>query len=192
MWNRIGMLSKWEPKKNNTLKTTVMSMIGNLLRVSEAELNNYRENSALLEERIYRDFDANDIDEAMVDLDKAWNVLAFLLGNTAAEYEDEPLAQLIFGHHTLDEDQDVGYGPARYLTVAEVQELHQALSQLSDEDIQNRFSPAQCEANDIYPSFWIDEDAADLWEYIQNYLTVLRTTYQLAAARKEAMIVYLN
>ena len=169
-----------------------MSMIGNLLRVTEAELNSYLKNSGLLEERIYRDFDENDIDEAMVDLDKAWNVLAFLLGNTATEYEDEPLAQLIFGRHTLDEDQDVGYGPARYLTVAEVQELHQALSQLSDAEIKKRFSPAQCEANDIYPSFWVEEDAADLWEYIQDYLTTLRTTYQLAAERKEAMITYLN
>ncbi|WHT40179.1 MULTISPECIES: YfbM family protein [Myroides] len=167
-----------------------MSMIGNLLRVSEADLERYKANSSLFEDRIYNEYDEND--DAMVDLDKAWHVLAFLLGEMQDRFEDHPMAGLIFGKHTLDENQDVGYGPARYLTVDEVQELNQALTQLSDEILKKRFSPALCEEQDIYPSFWMGEDPEDLWEYIQDNLHVLRTTYQKAVDQNEAMITYLN
>lgn len=169
-----------------------MSMIGNLLRVTEVELTSYLQDSSLFETRIYSDFDENNIDEAYVDLDKTWNVLAFLLGGKHKEYEDQKMAHLVFGRHTLDEDQDVGYGPARYLTIAEVQELNQALNQITDEEMRKRFSPEECEANDIYPSFWLEEDVNDLWDYISDHLQLLRKAYQTAADRKEAMITYLN
>ncbi|MDM1044121.1 YfbM family protein [Myroides sp. 1354] len=167
-----------------------MSMIGNLLRVSQADLARYQADSQLFEDRIYKEYD--DTDEAMVDLDKSWHVLAFLLGETKDEFEDHPMAGLIFGKHTLDENQDVGYGPARYLTADEVKELNQTLTQLTNEEIKKRFSPALCEEHDIYPSFWAGEDAEDLWEYIHDNLQVLRTAYQKAADQDEAMITYLN
>ena len=39
-----------------------MGMIGNLLRVSQEELTSYVQDSNLFEERIYKDYDENDID----------------------------------------------------------------------------------------------------------------------------------
>ena len=45
-----------------------MSMIGNLLRVSNAELESYLENSSLLENRIYEN---DDEDSNLIDIDKA-------------------------------------------------------------------------------------------------------------------------
>ena len=53
-----------------------MSMIGNLLRVSNAELESYLENSSLLENRIYEN---DDEDSNLIDIDKAWNAILFFI-----------------------------------------------------------------------------------------------------------------
>ena len=53
-----------------------MSMIGNLLRVTKTELEEYLKDSSLLEDKIY---DVETENENLVDIDKSWDGIIFLL-----------------------------------------------------------------------------------------------------------------
>ncbi|MDR2224091.1 MAG: YfbM family protein [Flavobacteriaceae bacterium] len=169
-----------------------MGMISNLLRVSQEELNSYIQDSSLFEDRIYKDYDENDIDDALVDLDKSWDAIAFLFGNNADDYLEHPLATAIFGSHTLDENQDIGYGPARFVTTVQVKEINELLSQLSDEELRKRFSPQRLEEEEIYPSFWTEVDEDELWEYLSENIHTIREIYSTAAKNNEAVITFIN
>src|SRR5687767_12235877 len=73
------------------------------------------------------------------DLDKAWHGLHYLLTRTAWE-GDAPLNFLVAGGREVG-DIDVGYGPARVLSAAEVRAAADALARLTDEELRSRFNP---------------------------------------------------
>ncbi len=58
-----------------------MSMIGNLLRVTKAELEEYLKDSSLLEKSIY-DEETDDENPNLVDIDKSWDGIVFFADRT--------------------------------------------------------------------------------------------------------------
>lgn len=169
-----------------------MGMIGNLLRVNQEELTSYVKDSSLFEDRIYQDYDENNIDAALVDIDKSWEAIAFLFGNGGDDYLERPLAKAIFGSHTLDESQDIGYGPARFVTTEQVKEINELLSQLSNEELRKRFSTQKLDEEEIYPSFWSEADEEEIWEYLSDNINTIREIYSTAAKNDEAVITFIN
>ena len=61
-------------------------------------------------------------------------------------------------------DEDVGYGPARLFSAAEVREIHASLSRINREIAQRRFDGAAMDADDVYPQIWSRTDE-DVFEY---------------------------
>lgn len=75
-----------------------MGMIGNLLRVTKAELESYLEDSSLLEDKIYND-EVNDDEpesEKFVDIDKTWDGIIFLLTGQSLDTTESHLARILF------------------------------------------------------------------------------------------------
>ena len=107
-----------------------MSMIGNLLRVSSGELEAYLKDSSLLEARLDAALD-NDDDPNLVDIEKSWDGINFLLTGSGIGDTDHPMEKVLFSMQYIDEQQDLGYGPGNYVTAAQVKELHEALSKLT-------------------------------------------------------------
>src|SRR5215471_4886646 len=113
-----------------------MSMICILIRVTNEQLQNFLQNSSLLEEFV----DSEDIHENdnLLDIDKSWDAINFLLTGHALdtiEQAEPPLSKIIFSGQVIDEEQDMGYGPAHYLTTEQVKEISAALSKISDSDL---------------------------------------------------------
>src|ERR1700749_638317 len=111
-----------------------MSMIGNLLLVSQAELEEYITESTKLENRVYNN---PGTDPNLVDIDKAWAGILFLL--TGKNFDDvdclnHPLSKVFFTDQLIDENQDMGYGPANYLTPAQVAQINKQISTLTETD----------------------------------------------------------
>jgi len=164
-----------------------MSMIGNLLRVKKSELDEYLQDSSLLEERIYQD-DAEEPN--LIDIDKAWEGIIFLLtGSNLAEAED-PLVAILFSGQLLDEEQDLGYGPAHYLTPEQVVELNDELAKFSVEDLKEKFNTEKMMELGVYPEIWDEGDQA--FDYLSEYFLILQQFYSTAAANNEAVITYLS
>ena len=165
-----------------------MSMIGNLLRVSNTELQEYLKDSSLLEDRIYRE-DAEQ-DAGLVDIDKSWEGILFLLTGQSLAEADHPLAAVLFSGQIVDENQDLGYGPAHYVTPEQVSEINAQISKISFADLEQKFDPAKMMELGIYPEIWDEDDEAI--DYLSENYNLIRDIYEKAAANGEAIITFIN
>lgn len=162
-----------------------MGMIANLLRVTTAELETYLLDSSLLEGRIYSE-EAEE-DQNLIDVDKAWDGIIFLLTGQNIQNADHPLVQVLFSGQLIDEEQDLGYGPGHYLTSDQVKDLNEKISKITTEDLKLKYNSKQMNALDVYP-IW-DEDSFD---YLDENFKLLQQTYAEAANKEQAIITFLN
>jgi len=164
-----------------------MSMIGNLLRVTNTELKAYLEDSSLLEDRIYND--ESGADPNLTDIDKSWEGILFLLTGQKLETLDHPMGRVLFSGQSIDDNLDLGYGPGQYLTPEQVKVLNAELSKITAGEITKRFDPKRMTELEIYPDIWDEEGVLD---YLLDYFHQVQAAYAAAAASDEAMIVFLN
>lgn len=167
-----------------------MGMIANLLRVTEEELNSYLKDSSLLEEKLDAIYEQED-DETLTDLDKAWEGILFLLtGQSLADVveSNHPLAKAVLGGDAVDEDQDLGYGPALYLTPDQVKDINGQIAAMNNEELVAAYNPDVMMKLGIYPEVWDEESL----EYLMEYFEILRSTYATAAKNNEAIIAFIN
>ena len=166
-----------------------MSMIGNLLRVSNTELEAYLKDSSLLEKRIYDD-ESETYGKHAVDIDKAWDGIVFLLTGASLAHAEHPLVKVLFSGQLIDEDQDLGYGPGHYLLPEEVTELNNRISSLTTADLKKNYHPQKMTEQEVYPDIWDEGDEA--FEYLSQNFTTIQKVYAEAAKNGEAIITYIN
>ena len=165
-----------------------MGMIMYLLRISKQELESYIDKPDLFLE--------NRVDDAYsMDIDKAWGGILYLLTGKAfasgsPEDEVDSLNRIFFSAQFFDEDMDVGYGPAHYLTPEQVAGIHRKIASLTEADLKAHYDPkAMSEEEELYPSLdWDDED----FEYLYSHFQALQSFFATAASRGEAIVTFLN
>lgn len=164
-----------------------MSMIGNLLRVKNSELEEYLKDSSLLEDRIYNNEAEN---ENLVDLDKSWDGILFLLTGQSFATAEHNLVRVLFSGQIIDEEQDLGYGPAHYLTPEQVSELNNEISTITIADLKKKFDPEKMNKQEVYPTIWDEGD--DAFDYVSNGFLELQDAFAKATKNGEAIITFLN
>lgn len=121
------------------------------------------------------------------DLDKAWHGIHYLLTGQA-DGGPEPLSLAVHGGEEVGED--VGYGPARFLTPAQVRTVSAALDRITEANLRARFDPRAMDAAEIYPAIW-GRDGQEALDYlVENYLPWV-AFYRAAAQRGDGMITWL-
>lgn len=126
--------------------------------------------------------------EDVLDLDKAWHAIHFML--TGEVYEGEPpLSHAIFGIDPIG-DEDVGYGPARGTSLEMVKEINAALLEISEKEFCSKFDADALLKADIYPQIWIEE--AVLEDYLLPNFSELKKFYSDAAESNCAVITFIN
>ncbi len=166
-----------------------MSMIGNFLRVTNEELEEYLNDSSKLDDRLNKEFEMEESN--LVDIDKSWEGILFLLTGQNSENLDHPLSKVLFSGQIIDEDQDLGYGPGHYLRPDQVKKLYSDIAMLSTADLQGRYDPAKMDALNIYPTGWM-ENGDDLLDYLLEYFENVKEVYSTASANNEALITFLS
>lgn len=164
-----------------------MSMIGNLLRVSKTELEDYLKDSSLLEDKIYDDETVN---ENLVDIDKSWDGIIFLLTGQSLATAEHNLVRVLFSGQLIDEEQDLGYGPAHYLTPEQVAELNNEISKITIADLKQKFNPKKMTEQEVYPTIWDEGD--DAFDYIADGFSTLQNVFADATKNGDAIITFLN
>ncbi|HYQ43855.1 MAG TPA: YfbM family protein [Polyangiaceae bacterium] len=163
-----------------------MSMIGNYLRISPALLERLRQDPSDITTVLYPNQEHEHPEGIHLDIDKAWHAIQFLL--TGDPWKGAaPLQNAVMGGTELGEE-DVGYGPARSLSAAEVQAVAQALGSISGEQLWSRFDAQAFSAAEIYPQGW----ESDGREYVVGNYDALRAFFRDAARSGDAMILYLS
>lgn len=140
---------------------------------------------------LYEEVELRDDEVATTDLDKAWHGIHYLLTQTAWEGE-EPLNLLISGGMLVGEI-DIGYGPARAFTAAEVKAIRQALRPIDDAFLRARFHPEEMMRLGIYPEIW-DRDPADddAFGYCAEYFGCLKAFIETASERNLGLIISIS
>jgi hypothetical protein len=157
-----------------------MSMIGNLLRVTKSELEDYLKDSSLLENKIYDDETEN---ENLVDIDKSWDGVIFLLTGQSFATAENNLVRILFSGQLIDEEQDLGYGPAHYLTPEQVAELNNEISTITIADLKQKFNPKKMNELEVYPTIWDEGD--DAFDYVADgFLTLQNKQKKLQISLK--------
>lgn len=167
-----------------------MSMIGNLLRVTKTELEEYLKDSSLLESSIY-DEETDDENPNLVDIDKAWDGIIFLLTGQGIANANHPLLRVLFSGQIIDEEQDLGYGPAHYLTPEQVAELNSEISKITIADLKQKYDPKKMAELEVYPTIW-EQEGDEAFDYLCEYFVNLQQVYSDATKNGEAIITFLN
>jgi hypothetical protein len=167
-----------------------MGMIGNVIRVSQEELNGFLNNSETLENKIYADesYEA----EWFLDLDKSWDGINYILtGEIIGGLENEPneLQRALFSFQIIDEGQDLGYGPAQYLNPNQVKETYSELEKITDEILKSKINGSEMNEFGIYPEIWTESESH---EFLIDSFKEFKEFYKKASENNEAIITYLN
>jgi len=168
-----------------------MSMIGNFVGASDEQIDALHRDPQTITGFLYGDAAAGlaTHDEGRhLDIDKAWHAIHFLLAGKPWSGE-LPLGFIVSGGQPIG-DVDVGYGPARSFTSAQVQEISAALSTISRADLMARWDADAFDEADIYG---VDPDEAEREDaYVgENYESLVAFIRQLADDGL-GMIVYVN
>ena len=123
------------------------------------------------------------------DVDKAWQGIHFLL--TGTDWEGSgPLAFVLQGGKEIAED--MGYGPARGFSSAEVKAIAEALSAVAPSALFDEADPAEFTKKEIYPEIWDGEPKEECIGYVIEYLKELISFVQHAADSGRALITYIG
>jgi hypothetical protein len=123
-----------------------------------------------------------------LDIDKAWHAIHYTLNGKPWEGEG-PLSLVVMGGEEIGDD--VGYGPARYLTPQEVKDVAEALAAIDSAKFSERFNPALMDSEEIYPQVW-ERDGDEGLEYVLDYYNDLSSFYETAAERGDAVLIFVN
>jgi Domain of unknown function (DUF1877) len=121
-------------------------------------------------------------EEGGLSLEKSWHSLHYLLTGAVGE-APPPLGNAILGGTAIGDD--VGYGPARFLTPEQVREVAEALRCFNTKHMAERFDTMP--SGEIYAP--PDEDES---EDLQHYFEQLVNYYTDAAARGNAMLLWID
>ena len=165
-----------------------MGMIMYLLRISKQELESYIDKPELFLE--------NRVDDAYsMDIDKAWGGILYLLTGKAfasgsPEDEVDSLNRIFFSAQLFDEDMDVGYGPAHYLTPEQVAGIHRKIASLTEAELKARYNPeAMNKEKKLYPSLDWNEK---IFDYLYFHFQALQSFFATVASRGESIVTFLN
>ncbi len=165
-----------------------MGIIQQYLRIDQSTLMRYLNDSKLLEDNL---FSTSNSKKNLLDIGKSWDGLFYIsTGEPLCNYKQitPPLQWLIFGPNILDMEQDMGYGPANYLTASQTKELFEAVNIISESSLANRFDAVEMNKKNVYPDFWDDPEALN---YLIQEFKKLKIFLQTAVAEKQAIISFL-
>jgi hypothetical protein len=167
-----------------------MDMTGTLFSVPMKDLEEILCDSSLLEHKICSE--NTETMSNLLDLDKSWEAIFYLLTGHPVVQIGEPqhiLSWTLFSGQIVDEEQDLGYGPAHYLTTEQVRKLNAELDKISYESLMLKYDGKAMNDAGIYPEVW---DHSDSLDYVLFNFEQLKHFYKLAEAENRGVISFIN
>ncbi len=165
--------------------TIQATMIGNLRPASDEEIERLLANPDEITRFLYG---GGSDGRERVDLGKTWHAIHFALTGSRLGGE-APLNFLVDEGHPVGQI-DVGYGPARALTSAQVRELATALVAVDPESLSQRLDLSQLDAESIYPGAW-RRNGLGADSVTANYRAMRALILRLADAG-QGLLLYIN
>ena len=140
-------------------------------------------------EELFEEIEELQETDDVLDIDKMWDGLHFLLtGITALEpIEDDPLSEAVVGVKMFSEDNDADF--IAYTLPERVETVLSAMRSFDIEKAIADFEPKAFAQNDIYPNIWLRDDKEELQHELNEVFAALKDFYEKAAQQKKGVIV---
>lgn len=122
-----------------------------------------------------------------LDIGTAWHGIHWLLSGTTSTSKG-PYGPVILGGQAVG--PDLGYGPPRFLTIAEVAKASKALGELPADQFRRRYDPKAMDAAEVYPRVWKRKGLKGL-DWLQSAFQELVVFYERAATQRMSVILAL-
>lgn len=161
-----------------------MGMIGCYIRMDD-DMVKQLQNGAQL--------DISGSNENMLDIDKSWHAIHFILTGEVWDVDEENiLSQIVLGGSPVN-DEDMGYGPARLLSKDVVCQAADALKQWDEAYFRKNFDIFNLEAmveNHVYPVM-DNENEEDFFDYVWSYFKEVKKFFRQAADKGQNIISFI-
>ena len=154
-----------------------MGLIANYKYLSDKNLNElkalYTENTESI-----TDIEENNNDlEILLDLDKMWDALHFVLtGASASEpIKDNRFSEAVLGISPIEEVEEY----VAYTEKSRIKDIVLALDNFDIEKAMESFSMEECKKANIYPDIWdYEEESEEIEEEIMDYFQNMKDFYR--------------
>lgn len=167
-----------------------MGMIANYQYLSDKNLEELKSFNAEEDELFEEVEDWNEEASLLLDIDKMWDVLHFVLtGVSSSEpVENDPLSEAVVGVSPIEEIEEF----IAYTEKTRIGEILSALENFDIEQAMEHFSMEECKNADLYPDIWDyddEEEVAELKEEISDYFQNMKDFYkQISEANGNVMV----
>ncbi|MEO1222351.1 MAG: YfbM family protein [Pseudomonadota bacterium] len=107
----------------------------------------------------------------IIDLDKEWHALHFLLAQSAGSTED-PLSLILGNYESIGPDN--GYGPAFLITSEKLRAFSEAAKKLNERDLAERYNTKAMMSQYVYLADMYDEEGEEGIGFLKAKLDELR------------------
>ena len=121
--------------------------------------------------------DENEEAEILLDIDKMWDVLHFVLtGVSSSEpIKNSPLSESVLGVSPIEEVEEY----IAYTEKAKIKDIVNFLDSFDMEKALKEFSMKKCKEADLYPDIWdCEEDGDEIKEDIMDYFKAMKEFYK--------------
>jgi hypothetical protein len=164
-----------------------MGMVLYLRRASAPDIDRMRATPDQLGDFVYGDGEPN---SDLVDFDKAWHALHYLLTGSA-DATKSPLSLLLGDWETFGQDEN-GFGGGWIAPPKALQAFNAALSRITDVDLRARYDPAAMHAEDVYLSDVFVDEGPEALDYLLQSLPELRRFAARCADTNAGAIIVLG
>lgn len=130
-----------------------------------------------------------EVDETVLNIDKLWDGLHFLMTKvTASEpLEGNPLSEAVVGVKNFSDDEDADF--ISYILPERVPIIVNELKLFEIENVIEKLQPKEFAQNDIYPNIWMNVGKDEIQKELKECFLALLKFYEEAAELKKAVIV---
>ena len=165
-----------------------MGIIANYKYLSDKNLNElkdfYTENTESI-----TDIEENNNDlEILLDLDKMWDALHFVLtgASTSEPIKDNRLSEAVLGISPIEEVEEY----VAYTEKSRIKDIVLVLDNFDIEKAMESFSMEKCKKANIYPNIWdYEEESEEIEEELMDYFQNMKDFYKKILEAKGNVLV---
>ena len=154
-----------------------MGIIANYQYLSDANLQELKSFYAEEDDIFEEVEDWNDEAEILLDIDKMWDALHFVLtGVSCSEpIENNALSEAVVGVFSIDGIEEY----ISYIEKSRIKDIVFALDNFDIEKALETFSMEECEEAELYPNIWgYEEETDEIKEEIMDYFQDMKDFYK--------------
>ena len=165
-----------------------MGLIANYSYLSDENLKELKSLGSSEEDIIDSVEDWSDEEDVLLDIDKMWDVLHFVLTGVGTEHriDDNPLSQAVLGVTPIEDISEY----MAYTEHSQIADIVTALDEFDIEQALETFDMMACKEAELYPNIWdYDDEKDEIIEEILDYFEHMKGFYKKVLASNGNVLI---